>query len=151
MRPPDLQAPWDGYCDAVMPAWRCDACSEPDFQPVWIGRLALCCACSSAVMEVKYERHGGRYLSWPHPNDRPKETARKPISAKLRTTVFERDAYRCRYCGSYESLAVDHVVPVCAGGKNDEDNLATACRACNARKHGRTPDEAGMTLSPLPS
>lgn len=148
-RPPDLYAPWDGE-DYLMPAWHCDACAEPDFEPIWLGPIALCGACSIAVMEVKYERHGGRYLSWPHANDRPREDKRKPIPAKLRTQVFERDAYRCRYCRSYESLSLDHVVPVVAGGTNTEENLVAACRACNSRKHGRTPEQAGMTLLPAP-
>lgn len=34
-------------------------------------------------------------------------------------------------------LHVDHIVPVCAGGDNDVDNLTTACDACNLGKGGR--------------
>jgi 5-methylcytosine-specific restriction endonuclease McrA len=32
----------------------------------------------------------------------------------------------------------------------DEDNLVTACRPCNKRKGGKTPEQAGMVLRPVP-
>jgi hypothetical protein len=61
-------------------------------------------------------------------------------------TVYERDGRACRYCGSTQDLTIDHVVPRCQGGGDEADNLVVACRSCNSRKGGRTPDEAGMTL-----
>lgn len=44
----------------------------------------------------------------------------------------------CAYCetplfGSYE---VDHMVPLCKGGRDDWENLAIVCRPCNRRKSG---------------
>jgi len=73
---------------------------------------------------------------------------------RLRTAVFQRDEFACRYCGvadyPREWLVLEHVIPK---GPTDESNLVTACRPCNKIKGGRTPDEAGMTLrdaSPTP-
>lgn len=53
---------------------------------------------------------------------------------------------RCRYCGGGEYLAVDHVVPRCQGGGDELSNLVVACKSCNSRKGGRTPEQAGMVL-----
>lgn len=50
----------------------------------------------------------------------------------------------CVYCGSSEDLTLDHILPLRLGGTNDDNNLASACRSCNSRKRGRTPEAAGM-------
>jgi 5-methylcytosine-specific restriction endonuclease McrA len=63
--------------------------------------------------------------------------------------AYERDGNRCRYCGSIERLSIDHVRPRVQGGSDDLENLAVACRPCNSRKNGRTPEQAGMALRPL--
>jgi HNH endonuclease len=60
--------------------------------------------------------------------------------------VFERDGQACRYCASTTDLTVDHVVPRCQAGSDSLDNLVVACRRCNGRKGGRTPQQAGMVL-----
>ena len=62
---------------------------------------------------------------------------RKPISKKLRFEVFKRDYFKCQYCGSVPPntvLEVDHITPVYSGGKNNIDNLITACFDCNRGK-----------------
>lgn len=54
--------------------------------------------------------------------------------------VFARDGYRCQVCqapGGIVELTVDHIVPVSAGGTNDQTNLQTLCRSCNSRKGAR--------------
>lgn len=60
--------------------------------------------------------------------------------------VFARDGSRCRYCGATKRLSLDHVKPRIQGGDDAADNLVVACRSCNSRKGGRTPEEAGMVL-----
>lgn len=64
--------------------------------------------------------------------------------------VYERDGFVCRYCGAVEWLSVDHVIPRCNGGGDEAASLVVACRSCNSRKGGRTPDQAGMALRPVP-
>ncbi len=70
-----------------------------------------------------------------------------------RLNVFTRDAFRCQYCGARRAmreLTYDHVVPRARGGPTDWTNIVTACRACNDRKGGRTPEEAHMRLLSKP-
>ena len=43
----------------------------------------------------------------------------------------------CAYCGSADRLSLDHLIPRCAGGADDADNLVLACRSCNSSKQGR--------------
>ena len=45
---------------------------------------------------------------------------------------------------------MDHVHPVVKGGLKSWDNIVTACRACNLKKGGRTPEEANMKLKSRP-
>ena len=66
---------------------------------------------------------------------------RKQIGKKVRFEVFKRDSFTCQYCGSTPPKAilhVDHINPVALGGKNNLDNLITACSVCNIGK-GATP------------
>lgn len=61
------------------------------------------------------------------------------LSAAVRREVMERDAYRCRDCGGWRDLAIDHVVPRSAGGTDHLANLQTLCRSCNSSKGARLP------------
>jgi 5-methylcytosine-specific restriction endonuclease McrA len=64
-----------------------------------------------------------------------------------RRAIHRRDAYTCQYCGQLTSRpTLDHVVPRRLGGGTTWTNLVTACRDCNQRKGGRTPEQAGMPL-----
>jgi 5-methylcytosine-specific restriction endonuclease McrA len=69
------------------------------------------------------------------------------------TFLFARDGYACQYCGRHrhelshrQYLTRDHVLPFSRGGGNSWENVVTACSACNSRKGGRLPKEAGMRL-----
>jgi len=88
--------------------------------------------------------------------------------------VQARDAFTCAYCGlqprladgrpDRDELTLDHVIPR-AQSKHAAvylpwsrkwvnvtcwENAVTACRACNARKADRTPQQAGMELRVYP-
>ncbi len=70
-----------------------------------------------------------------------------------RRNLFARDRNRCQYCGAgfpTSELSIDHVVPRAQGGADSWENLVCACVRCNARKGGRTPDQARMTLITKP-
>ncbi|MFH1088104.1 MAG: HNH endonuclease [Chloroflexota bacterium] len=61
--------------------------------------------------------------------------------------IFNRDRYTCQYCGRQSrELTLDHVLPRGRGGEHSWENVVSACAACNRRKAGRTPKEAGMAL-----
>ena len=66
-----------------------------------------------------------------------------------RRNIYARDGNRCQYCGktfSTRELTLDHVKPRVQGGGNSWTNLVCACVKCNARKGGRTPEQAGVRL-----
>ncbi len=66
-----------------------------------------------------------------------------------RRNLFARDRHRCQYCGKgvpTTELSIDHVKPRSQGGGDTWTNLVSACVACNARKGGRTPEQANMKL-----
>lgn len=59
------------------------------------------------------------------------------ISPKERFAVFQRDGFRCQYCGATKNskeLEVDHKIPVSQGGTDEFNNLVTACIDCNRGK-----------------
>ena len=43
----------------------------------------------------------------------------------------------CAYCGGI-GTELEHIVPVTAGGDSSWDNLAWACRTCNASKYNKS-------------
>jgi 5-methylcytosine-specific restriction endonuclease McrA len=58
----------------------------------------------------------------------------------MRKRIFERDDYRCVYCGEQfpeELLTVDHVQPRVRRGDRSAGNLVTACGPCNTIKGHR--------------
>jgi 5-methylcytosine-specific restriction endonuclease McrA len=78
---------------------------------------------------------------------------RRQVVRFSREAVYDRDNGLCGYCGQHVSIAAmtyDHVIPRMAGGLTKWDNVTTACQACNTRKGGRTPEQAGMHLRMAP-
>ena len=66
-----------------------------------------------------------------------------------RRNLYARDGNKCQYCGKYfptRELTLDHVSPRVQGGEHTWENLVCACVKCNARKGGRTPQQANMHL-----
>jgi 5-methylcytosine-specific restriction endonuclease McrA len=47
---------------------------------------------------------------------------------------------KCRACGATEDITLDHIVPLCVGGKNSIKNLQPLCMSCNSRKGGQVVD-----------
>jgi hypothetical protein len=94
--------------------------------------------------------------------DRNKAQKADLNDARLKSQVFQRDGGCCRYCTSgplsakagrsrdrRKVLQFDHVDPDQPAGP-DAANLVAACARCNEYKGKRTPDEADMTLLPVP-
>jgi 5-methylcytosine-specific restriction endonuclease McrA len=76
-------------------------------------------------------------------------------SVKLnRRNLFARDRNQCQYCGNHfptSELSIDHVHPRSQGGGDSWTNLVCSCVRCNARKGGRTPEQANMKLIRRPT
>lgn len=71
------------------------------------------------------------------PSERSRADGKARIPAALARQVMERDAYRCRHCGTWLDLTCDHVVAESRGGATALENLQTLCRPCNSRKGAR--------------
>jgi len=69
---------------------------------------------------------------------------RSAVAVGIRFEVFQRDHFRCRYCGASPDdgavLEADHVVPLSVGGETTLSNLVTACWDCNHGKGARRVD-----------
>ncbi len=75
----------------------------------------------------------------------------RPRVKLTRREIFLRDHYTCQYCNkASHDLTLDHVHPKSRGGTHTWDNLVSACKECNHRKGGRTPEEARMRLKRPP-
>lgn len=68
----------------------------------------------------------------------------------LKRFVFNRDQYRCLYCGrpvetiNYSApyaATIDHVIPRGLGGRTRSTNLVTACFQCNHTRGNLTLEE----------
>jgi 5-methylcytosine-specific restriction endonuclease McrA len=92
-------------------------------------------------------------ISMPSPSVvRLRRYVRVPFERRIpvnRRTVFQRDGHRCQYCGR-QAENLDHVIPRSQGGEHSWLNIVAACRRCNTKKGGRTPAQAGLTLSRMP-
>lgn len=67
-----------------------------------------------------------------------------------RERIFERDQYRCVYCGVIfpaAQLTLDHVQPRVKGGDGSDGNLVACCIACNRAK-GSLPAWAFLARQP---
>jgi hypothetical protein len=66
---------------------------------------------------------------------------RKNIPARVRWSVFQRDDFRCVYCGVARkdgaNLVIDHGDPFSKGGADDPSNFVTACKECNDGKRAK--------------
>lgn len=67
---------------------------------------------------------------------RKNRPGRKQLSVYMRTKIFMKSNYNCVYCG-LPATVIDHVIPVCHGGRNGENNLVAACHRCNSHLSGR--------------
>lgn len=65
------------------------------------------------------------------------------ISEQRRLRIRNEAGNRCGYCLSHQdyvpwTLEIEHIVPLAAGGSNDDANLWLACHACNLFKGAKT-------------
>jgi hypothetical protein len=56
------------------------------------------------------------------------------ISETTKKVVYNRDAGRCKCCGSSVNLEYDHITPYSCGGNSDASNIQLLCMQCNRSK-----------------
>lgn len=69
---------------------------------------------------------------------------RKQYSKEVRRMLYNKADGRCQLCGRklmFESITLDHIIPLKMGGKDDIDNLQIACNICNRSKSSYLPDD----------
>ena len=70
-----------------------------------------------------------------------------------RESLLLRDRFTCQYCGktvTRKEATYDHVTPRVDGGPTRWENILISCVACNQKKGGRTPQQAGMKALSVP-
>ena len=100
-----------------------------------------CAAQFEGSMDKVYCSDPCRVNAW-RANKKSSTAISEPVGwFKRRFAVFERDGFKCRYCGRSADegvvLETDHILPRAAGGKDGMENLVTACRECNKGKGDR--------------
>lgn len=103
-------------------------------------RMGLCWACADKIVNHFWQEHAGEYLTWDNP-PRAQSKKKAKISNSLRLKVYDRDGYKCVYCGSRKDLTLDHVKAESKGGETVAGNLATSCKTCNSRKKTKSLSE----------
>lgn len=107
--------------------------------------------------EDKAEKNRENGLSGGNPNIRrgtvPKEERVRPYrrtDSPVKTRrIYDRSSGNCHWCKkdiSFEYFHIDHVLPICDGGTNDEKNLVASCALCN-HKRARLVDPTGSPVN----
>ena len=133
-----IQCEQGNYCNYDFESW-CEVSEyRQKFQPTehdWVSTVHFDIAVPRIIRLLVYDR-----------------LPRSPVKFNRRN-IFARDRNRCQYCGkrfATTELSLDHVIPRSSGGESTWENLVCSCTRCNARKGGRTPDQAGMSLISKP-
>lgn len=66
------------------------------------------------------------------------------VSPTHREVLYARQNGRCHYCAGqidFKVWTIDHVIPLCRGGKNQLKNKVGCCKRCNGVKGPLTEDE----------
>jgi hypothetical protein len=112
------------------------------------GRGVIALPLGMSALDALHDVLGGK----PSPDD-PEPRAMVEIGGEdgaLTLTIPSWEAHAAPLTQAWDTSAYpDHVIPRCQGGDDSTDNLVVACRPCNSRKNGRTPQQAGMVLRPI--
>jgi 5-methylcytosine-specific restriction endonuclease McrA len=64
---------------------------------------------------------------------------KRRISSAVRANIMADAEYRCGYCLAPQAVCnwlfeIEHIIPMSAGGSDEEENLWLSCSACNRYK-----------------
>ena len=71
-----------------------------------------------------------------------------------RIAIFERDKYKCFYCGKklcQKTAVLEHKIPISKGGSNTVANCTTACGSCNSSKGAALVNGMQITIFDRPA
>ena len=137
---------WIGYQDAA--------------KLYYLGQVAYACGSSLFTLHGGFNAKTGQrslleinsiLATYSHDGTRSfHENYRPPLS---NPALFRRDDHHCLYCGQRfpsGALSRDHISPLSQKGQDSWNNVVTACKRCNNRKAGRTPEQSDMQLLAIP-
>ena len=94
--------------------------------------------CNICGREYETRLHNQKYCT--HACALRAEAARRKGTPEIKPyQIFERDGFKCHYCGKSPHLdnivlTIDHIIPLILNGDDQENNLITACNNCNSLK-----------------
>ncbi len=81
-----------------------------------------------------YFLSGSKNISNAYARKSEKECSYRYIPDDIRWSVWERDNFTCKKCGTRKFLSIDHIIPKSKGGETTIENCQTLCRRCNSKK-----------------
>jgi len=78
-------------------------------------------------------------------SDRRRVASAYVYKKAVREAVFNKMGVSCLACGCSENIAIDHIIPVIKGGKDELENLQPLCVPCNSSK-GATDNDVFMKM-----
>lgn len=125
---------------------------QPQYQRLFIANTCTICGATFITSSVRHATCGS--LQCLAQKKRAERRSRKAYERALtrgrQPGVFSASQWgsrlveydsSCAYCGSDDSLEIEHVIPLGRGGSNRIANIVPACRACNQDKGSMTPEE----------
>lgn len=127
---------------------RCDTCGdETSFMPARVTEHNFCSReCHTRWLKDSPEDRLSPYYG-------PAGHLYKAVRSRIDSRDWEEQARnaraeRCAVCGGREHLHTHHIIPVMAGGTNEEWNLITLCASCHPTVESRTLDFAPRVVLP---
>jgi len=104
---------------------------------IWLRKKRKCLICGKIYIPNQWNQ---KYCSRVCQDIASKNSLKNTQWYKLRFEILERDHFTCQYCGASPrknpevKLHIDHKDSKKNGGKDEKDNLITACEYCNLGK-----------------
>ena len=111
----------------------CKYCGDERYRNTTLIKRGIDKTCGKPACVSAYKRE--QWGRDPHPeytpNRRPRSVRTENFTSKQRRDWI---VDHCNWCNATTNLALDHVIPVIAGGKSTFENSQTLCQPCNMWK-----------------
>lgn len=87
------------------------------------------CLSASSILEIVYT-YFPEIRNMP-PVHKPKHQDERVQLMKKRRRNQSGHLKKCAFCGTEKNLEEHHMIPLCLGGTNDDENLVWLCKGCH--------------------